>query len=390
MRRALLILAILSVTAATGRAQTGGRPASTNAAGQAFPSLDAGRRATFHVVAPSAFRVQVSVGGTYDLRRQPGGTWAVTTPPLAAGFHYYWLLIDGVMVADPASQGFFGLSRMVSGIEVPEAGVDFYDERDVPHGEVRNRFYRTGAGERRHCLVYTPPGYDADAGARYPVLYLQHGAGEDETGWARQGRANFILDNLIAAGRAVPMIVVMENGNIADVMARPDWWGPAATGPSTGPSMAQWSPAARAFEHVLLDETVPMVDATYRTVADREHRAVAGLSLGGMQAFQIGLGHADRFAWVGGFSAAGAQFPDPATAYGGAMADAAAFNRRTGLLWVSTGTTEGVMFDNNKRFDSVLRRAGIDHVYFESDGTGHEWQTWRRSLYGFAPLLFRR
>src|SRR5262249_14128075 len=241
------------------------------------------------------------------------GVWTITTEPLVPGFHYYTFVIDGARVSDPNSETFFGVSRMMSGIEVPEKGVDFYDPKDVAHGEVRERWYHSKSTDTwRRCYVYTPPDYDSNSSRRYPVLYLQHGAGEDERGWPTQGHVNFILDNLIAAGKAKPMIIVMDNGGGGAAFAG----GPRGRG---GPP-----PAGRgglgnfgAFQEILLDELIPMIDSTYRTISDREHRAMAGLSMGGMQTMQIGLGHLDKFAYLGGFSGGGRGAGDIKAAYGG-------------------------------------------------------------------------
>ena len=219
----------------------------------------------------------------------------MTSPPVVPGFHYYALIVDGVQVNDPGSDTFFGTGKPTSGIEIPEKGVDFYHAKDVPHGEVRSRWYKSKVtGQTRHVMVYTPPGYDADPKKRYPVLYLQHGGGEDETGWTRQGHVNFILDNLIAAGRPVPMIVVMEKGYATRAGAAAE---PSGQGQGDG----------GAFEDVVLKDLIPMIDSTYRTIADRDHRAIAGLSMGAGQAMQIGLTHLDTFSAVGAFSGAPAR-----------------------------------------------------------------------------------
>src|SRR5262249_14957011 len=248
------------------------------------------------------------------MEQDKNGVWTVTTPPAVPGFHYYWLIVDGVAVNDPASETFFGYNKPTSGIEMPLKGVDFYEARDVPHGEVRARWYRSAVtGQHRRAYVYTPPDYDTRPEARYPVVSLQHGAGEDERGWSTQGRMNFILDNLIAAGKARPMIVVMEKGYATRAGTRP---APAGKKGFGGPG---------AFGDVIVSDLIPLIDATYRTRADREHRAIAGLSMGGGQAFQIGLTHLEKFAYIGGFSAAAFNF-DPKTSYGGVFNDSAAFN----------------------------------------------------------------
>jgi enterochelin esterase family protein len=241
------------------------------------------------------------------MTKDANGMWTITTDPLVVGFHYYSFVVDGVNVADPGSEGYFGSSWMSSGIEVPEAGVDFYDAKNVPHGDVRVRPYFSKISNAwRQAYVYTPPGYD-NANTRYPVLYLQHGAGEDERGWTMQGKANFILDNLIAAGKAKPMIVVMENGGGSALFA-------------PGNRGGRGNAASSQFAEILIKETIPMIEANYRTLTDRANRAIAGLSMGAGQAWQIGTANLDKFAYIGGFS--GGATGEPQTAYNGVMADA--------------------------------------------------------------------
>lgn len=357
------------------------KPAASNVPRAEYPRVHADGRVKFRLRAPDAKKVQVQPGGAdnglgkgpYDMERGADGAWTVTTPPAVPGFHYYWLVVDGVAVNDPGSETYFGYGRPTSGVEVPEKGVDFYDARDVPHGEVRALWYHSKVtGKPRRAFVYTPPGYDGAAGARYPVLYLQHGAGEDERGWTTQGRANFILDNLIAAKKAKPMLVVMDNG-YADPADHP------------GSRLFDF----RGFEAVLTGELVPKIDAAYRTLADRDHRALAGLSMGGMQALQIGLAHTDLFAAIGAFSAPPFGKFDVTTAYNGAFRDAAAFNTKVRLLWLGAGTAEKPFATGLRAMHEVLDQAGVKHVVFESQDTAHEWQTWRRSLHDFAPRLFQ-
>jgi enterochelin esterase-like enzyme len=292
-------------------------------------------------------------------------------------------VIDGVTTMDPASETFFGMSREASGIEVPEKGVDFYDAKNVPHGDVRAVwFYAKTTNSWQRCYVYTPPDYDANAKIRYPVLYLQHGMGEDERGWPTQGHVNFIMDNLIAAGKAKPMIIVMANGGIAAGLGGRK---PPTVGPDTpvGPFLGG------EFENVLLSDLIPTIDTQFRTLPDRDHRAIAGLSLGGSQTLKTGLEHLDKFAYIGGFSTAGGVFPDPKTSYGGVMADAKSFNQKVKVFYLSLGSEETRGTNGNRAFHQTLDAAGIKNIYYESPGTAHEWQTWRRSLYGFAPLLFQ-
>jgi len=378
---------LVTLTAAPVWAQLSdeGRPATTNVMGAEYPRVHSDLSVTFRVEAPDAKKVQVDLGRLWDMERDGEGVWSVTIPGQVPGFHYYYLAIDGVRVSDPASRSFYGVGRHSSGIEIPEAGVDFYAIRDVPHGEVRSRWYlSTVTGEWRRCFVYTPPGYETDLQARYPVLYLQHGMGEDETGWTVQGRANFILDNLIAAGQAEPMIIVMDNG-----YARR-----AGTPAPTAPGLAGIRAAIGGFQDLMLNDVIPMIDRTYRTLADREHRAMAGLSMGGNQTCQLTLRNLDRFAWIGAFSGTGNGLStdpiDPETFIDGVFADGPAFNEKVRLLWIGMGTEEPDPFPGAiGAFRKMLDDAGVEYVYFESPGTAHEWLTWRRDLHDFAPRLFR-
>jgi enterochelin esterase-like enzyme len=379
-------------------------PATSNVPGAQTPGIHSDRRITFTLKAPDAAGVQVAGGdglgpGPFPMTKGKDGTWSVTTPPSVPGFHYYWFVLDGVAVNDPASETYFGYGKETSGVEVPEAGADYYAIQNVPHGEVRAKWYLSKiTGEWRRAFVYTPPGYDERSTTRYPVLILQHGSGEDETGWTRQGRAQFILDNLIAAGKAQPMIVVMDRGYALR---------PGAPVPTGGPNA--WSQnlhlAFTSFEELVIRDLIPMIDATYRTIPDREHRAMAGLSMGGMQTLFIALQHLDLFAYIGSFSGPiiadlhvgdltafrfQAQPFDAKTAYGGAFSDPSTFNKRVKLLWLGVGTAESDQFRAGiGGAAQALRKAGVRVEYFESSGTAHEWQTWRRALNDFAPRLFR-
>ncbi len=312
-------------------------PAPSNIRGAEYPKVHSDLRVTFRVKAPDAQKVEFQLGKRYAAQKGDDGFWSTTTDPQVPGFHYYWLVIDGVQVNDPASEVFYGTGKQTSGIEVPEKGVDYYLPKDVPHGEVRERWYFSKTTEEwRRIYVYTPPGYDADRDTRYPVLYLQHGAGEGERGWGNQGRVGFILDNLLAERKAKPMLVVIEqgyarrHGNPAISPVRP-----AAPGQDPGPPP---DPSSRfaAFEEVMVKDLIPMIDSTYRTIPDRESRAMAGLSMGGAQTFLITLKHLDLFAYLGGFSGAGGGFGgapfDPKTAHGGVMADPAEFNKKVRLV----------------------------------------------------------
>lgn len=385
---------LLMATLCSAQQSVGFTPAETNVWGAEYPRVDGSGRVEIRITAPDAAKVRVNFwsGPKIDMQKQADGSWTVITPPLAPGLHYYTVVVDGAEFADPGSHAFFGGGKHASAVEVPEPGADYYAIKDVPHGQVREVWYwSTPTGSWRHALVYLPPGYDA-GGTRYPVLYLQHGGGEDETGWIRQGRANFILDNLIAERKATPMIVVMAYGyarRAGQAIARPA--GATARGPEARQRMMQ--EMASAFEADLTEALIPFIDSTFRTLADREHRAMAGLSMGGFQTFYITLNHLDLFSHIGGFSGAGGlggRALDPKTDFNGAFADAKAFASKVRLLWLGVGTAEPErMREGIRSLHKALTDAGIDHVYYESPGTDHEWQTWRRDLHDFAPRLFR-
>jgi len=369
-----------AVASSTALPQTNQPPAdaksaASNVPGVPFPKIDSGRRAYFRIVAPNATNVSVSLPGVSGTKGDDG-VWTITTSPLAPGFHYYTITVDGATAADPASDSYFGTGKMSSAIEVPSPGEDFYLPKDVPHGDVRAHYYfaRT-TGQTRRCFVYTPPDYDTNLTARYPVLYLQHGMGEDARSWATQGRVGFILDNLIAEGKAKPMLVVMDDGGITPG---------AMSGPRRSGAPMFWDK----FTEVFIDDTIPMIDATYRTIPDREHRAMAGLSLGGTQTWEITQAHLDTFAYIGSFSAPFG-FPEIPGGFNGLLGDPAAFAKQVKVVFISVGTAEGGMTGGGRNFHHALGQAGIKHVYYESPGTAHEWQTWRRSLHEFAPLLFQ-
>ena len=359
------------------------KPATTNVIGAQYPRVLSDHSVAFQFKAPDAKSVDVDITGKkFAMSLGNGGLWSVTTPPLVEGFHYYALDVNGVRMNDPGSHTFFGTGVDASGIEVPEDDVDYYLANDVPHGDVRIRIYHSKiTGLWRRCFVYTPPDYDSNMSARYPVLYLQHGMGEDETGWVFQGHANLILDDLIAASKAVPMIIVMDNG-YASAPAGP--FGPAP-GPGAGFST---------FEDVMIKEVIPMIDSTFRTIPDRDHRAMAGLSMGANQALHLATDHLETFAYMAGFSGTmnglSTDALDPATAFSGTFKDGAAFNAKVKLLWLGMGTKEPNPFPGAiGAFRAMLDTQGIKYVYFSSPGTAHEWLTWRRDLNDFAPRLFK-
>jgi enterochelin esterase-like enzyme len=409
----------------------------TNVPSAEYPRVYADGRAIFQLRMPSAKSVQLEGGqglcqGPIPMVKNAEGVWNLTIGPSATGFHYYWFNVDGVAINDPGSETFFGYGRETSGIEIPDpmtidtdlpnvpldpVNPAFYDPHDGPQGHLEERWYLSRTtGKWRRSFVYKPAGYDeiANSNTRYPVLYLQHGAGEDETGWGRQGRVNFILDNHInprparglfamfrgpAGPKTRPMIVVMDN----------DYATYAKQGSNSedrDPSSHYLSPGIEAFGSVVINDLIPMIDHTYRTIADREHRAMAGLSLGAMETMAVALTHLDTFAYIGAFSlpffgkipsrppkpqSSRPVFPlfDPKTAYEGVFADAANFNQKVHLLWFGAGTAE-VRLNNDLRHNiAKLTAQGIKPVLYQSPGTAHEWLTWRRCLSDFAPRLFQ-
>jgi len=374
---------LLPYNACTAQSTDNFQPAVTNVMNAGYPRISEDSRIEFQLKAPNAQTVAVQVGtyASVPLTKGADGIWSGTTGPIVPGFHYYYLIIDGVTVDDPASKTYFGVGKDSSGIDVPEKGVDFYTIKNVPHGAVREQWYHSKTTDSwRHVVIYTPPDYETNLKTRYPVLYLQHGSGEDETGWIHQGNANFILDNLIAEGKAKPMIIVMSNGY--------------ANKPQP-PTAAPAQPGFRipsALDDELLHDTIPLIDSTYRTIADQPHRAMAGLSMGSMQTLQITTAHLDTFGYIGAFSGAGfgASAPDLKTAYNGAFADPAAFNKKIKGFFVGIGTDEpSRMRDGVLAFDKTLTDAGVKHIFYEAPGTAHEWQTWRKDLFQFAPVLFQ-
>jgi enterochelin esterase-like enzyme len=403
MRTALVLAVFLALAGTVGWGQAPGecKPSTLNVPGAQYPCVYPDNRATFRVTAPDAQNVAVNlVNQRYEMTKGADGGWSVTTPPLVVGFHYYNLILDGVRAADPATETYYGSSWQSSGIEVPEKGVDYYDVKDVPHGEVRQRRYFSAVtGAWRRCFIYTPPDYSTNATTRYPVLYLLHGGGEDERGWVIQGRVDNIMDNLIAAKKARPMLVVMDSmsarkaGDPAPMRGGTVGRGPQPAAPGGRPGAMPPASAAMlsgnsTFTEMMLKDLIPMIDSTYRTLPGRENRAMAGLSMGGMQTFATTLAHLDTFAYIGGFSGSGGSggAVDLKTAANGVYADAAAFNKKVKLLWLGVGTEES---PNTRNFSETLTKYGIQNVYFESPGTAHEWLTWRRCLSDFAPRLFR-
>ena len=350
--------------------------AETTIPGNEFPKVDKERRAYFRVSAPEARKVVLDVcGKKYDMQPDGKGGWMCQTDPLPVGFHYYFVNIGGQNFIDPASETFFGCNREAGGIEIPEGPEgDYYrPQQGVAHGQVRSVYYYSDAQKTwRHALVYTPAEYEKGK-KRYPVLYLQHGMGEGETSWSNQGRMQHIMDNAIHKGEAVPMIVVMESGDIKAPFRG-------------GNNQAGRSEYGASFYPVLLNDLIPYIDRTFRTRADREHRAMAGLSWGGHQTFDVVLQNLDKFAWMGTFS--GAIFGlDVKTAYNGVFARADEFNKKIHYFYMNWGSDD---FIKGQPLVDSLREQGIRVDASESAGTGHEFLTWRRGLHEFIPHLFKK
>jgi enterochelin esterase-like enzyme len=372
------------------------KPSAANIAGQEFPKINSERRAQFKIKAPDAKDVAVNIGKPLVVTKSDDGVWTVTTSPLDVGFHFYRVSIDGASVADPASEIFRGGGGggLSSGIEVP-TGEDFHELKDVPHGEVSERWYFSKVTQDwRRVFVYTPPDYQQKTSARYPVLYLQHGGGEDERGWAVQGRVSQIMDNLIAEKKAKPMLIVMGRGAALKpgeqpVPFRPPQ--PAQPGASAAPQPGPPRDFSRMFatlDEVFVKDLIPMIDRAYRTKADRENRAMAGLSMGGMQTRTIALAHLDTFSHIGIFSGGTI---DQANA-----SQVAALKEKAKLIFTSYGSHE-LNRPNPLRSGGdpkvaveALKQAGVKAVFYVSPETAHEWHTWRRSLHQFAPLLFQK
>ena len=381
------------------------KPATSNQQGKQYPQVNSERRVKYRITAPQA--QTVSVGSTV-LTKGEDGAWVGISQPMDEGFHYNQFNIDGAQVPDPNSLYYYGSSRWGSGIEIPAKDQDFYALKNVPHGQLREvHYFSKSSNSTRRIYVYTPPDYDKDPSKRFPVLYLQHGAGEDETGWGSQGRTGMIMDNLIADGKAKPFIIVMENGAGGGGGGRGGRGGaPGGAAPAADPSGATNNPPARggqggagggmnfsAFENVLLNDLIPFIDASFRTIADQPHRAMAGLSMGGMQTRSITLAHLDTFSHIGVFSGGSITTEE--------VAAIPNFKDKVKLVFVSYGSREinnparrgGAGRGGNATTASAdmdaLKQAGINSHFYVSPDTAHEWQSWRRSLHEFAPLLFR-
>ncbi|NLA48551.1 MAG: esterase [Bacteroidales bacterium] len=355
------------------------KPSTKNQPGQEYPQVNSQGYARFRIVAPQAQSVVVSLGlggtrGGTPLTKTEDGSWMGTTAgPLEEGFHYYHLTVDGGVFNDPGTNNYYGSTRWESGIEIPAHDQDIYALKNVPHGKVEQiLFWSPSTKTSRRAFVYTPPSYTKDVNERYPVLYLQHGWGEDETAWSNQGHANLIMDNLIAAGKIKPFIIVMTYG-MTNEGFRPG----ARPGGAPGARPAGGMPRMmdNGFEVVLVDELIPYVDANFRTLANQANRAMAGLSMGGMETHQITLARPEVFSHFGLMS--------------GGIYNAEEIKNKSSvkLIFMSAGSFENP--DGVRNAATDLKAAGFNAVSYVSEGTRHEFQTWRRSLYEMAQLLFK-
>ena len=350
-----------------------GTPAPTNVRGAKYPQIFPDNSVKFRIKAPEAQKIQIDLGKKYDLVKDSAGFWEVTTDPISEGFHYYSLLIDGVAVADPASETFYGMGRMASGIEMPIKGENYYAVKDVPHGEIRiKRYFSTVFNKWRQFYIYTPPGYDENISEKYPVLYILHGGGEDERGWANQGKADLILDNLIAQKKAMPMIIVMPDGNVESM---------GIFGEIT----------LKMFEAELKNCIIPFVEKNYRAKTDSRNRALAGLSMGGIQTLYAGINNSNMFSYLGVFSSGWIQpmQKDLADAQYNFMAkNTDMLNSNIKLFWISMGGKEDIAYNNCQLMLAKFNEMKIKYVYSEYPG-GHTWPVWRNNLYNLAQLLFK-
>jgi enterochelin esterase-like enzyme len=345
---------------------------STNIRSAKYPRILPDHRVVFRIKAPEAQKMQIDLGRKYDMTKDAEGFWTVTTDSIGEGFHYYSLLVDGVAVADPSSESFYGMGRMASGIEIPFSGGAYYAVKDVPHGDIRiKNYYSAVTHSWRRLLVYAPPGYDQHINEQYPVLYILHGGGEDERGWASQGDTGTILDNLIADKKTTPMLVVMPDANL----------GAGGFGED----------GLKAFEAEIKQSIIPYIEKNYRTKNNPAGRALAGLSMGGLNTLYTGLYHTDAFAYLGVFSSGWIM---PAQ---GAIADAqydflkkneTSINRNLKVFWIAIGGKEDIAYNNCMVMLAKLDELKIRHSFYNYPG-GHTWPVWRNDLYHFAPLLFK-
>ena len=403
---ALVAMTGFSALAQSNTPAASGKASPLNFPRVQYPRIEDDNKVTFHFTAPNAQKVQISIVSTnYDMVKGDNGVWTFTTPfPQGPGYHNYWYLVDGSLVLDPNVGTYIGYGHMCNGFEVPSADGDFYALKDVPHGnvELKNYFAKETTNGWRHIFVYTPPGYDKDTTTRYPVLYLQHGGGEDQRVWTEMGHANLILDNLIAEGKAKPMIIVMETSDVAGGGgfgprgARRGGGAPGGTnapfarggtnaprgggGPGSTFANAPIPAGGGAYGQLMVKDLIPWVDANYRTISDQPHRAMAGLSMGSMQTHNVTMANLDKFSHIGLFSGS--------TVSTNEANNVADFKDKAKVVFMSFGSLEPGS-PNAKAAVAALKGAGVNAVFYESPSTAHEWQSWRRSLHEFAPLLFQ-
>jgi len=348
-----------------------GRPAETNVRSANYPQILPDGHAVFRLKAPNAQKIKLDLGKKYDMVKNNEGVWEVTTDSLSEGIHYYSLIIDGVAVSDPSSETFYGMGRMASGFEVPFKGDSYYEEKNVPHGDIRiKRYYSKVTNSWRNFYMYTPPGYDENFSTKFPVLYIMHGGGEDQRGWATQGKTDLILDNLIAAKKAVPMIVIMVDGNF--------------------PLNGFGEESLRVFEKEIKQSIIPFVEKNYRVKNEAQYRALAGLSMGGIQTLYTGVRNTDMFSYLGVFSsgwfATQKDLTDPQYEYWKKNADKINSNLKT--FWISQGGKEDIAWQNCQVMRSRLDEMKIKYTYSEYPG-GHTWPVWRNNIFNFAQILFK-
>lgn len=373
------------------------KPASSNQDNKQYPMVNSQRMVRARISAPNATAVGLDIAGKiYQMTKDENGVWTGTSEPQDEGFHYYQLNIDGASVPDPGSLYYYGASRWGSGIEIPSADQDFWQVKNVPQGSMGEVFYWSTYTEKmRRCHVYLPAEYFTNPTKKFPVLYLQHGMGENEYGWAEQGHTAQIMDNLIAEGKAVPCIIVMDNGLNTQRPGEQGGFGgfggrrpqggqrpqgmPQGQRPQGGPRRGGFGGFSEGFKNVLFNDIIPMVEKNYRVIADPQHRAYAGLSMGGMQAREITLANPDKFAYVGSFSS-GAWNVDQ-------VKNSDGFAKKVKLLFMSGGGKENMGCVEAAK--NIKEQLGMNAVGYESPGTAHEWHTWRRSLYQFAQLMFK-
>lgn len=409
MKKTILALALSVLTGYAVFAQSGQasnnfnvvdsvRPSPYNLYGNQFPRIEADRRVTFKFYAPNAQKVQVSiVNVAFDMTKEENGVWTYTSEPQDLGYHNYWMIVDGAVVVDPATDGFIGYSHLCNGFEIPDPDGGFYALKDVPHGNVLlKNYYSTVAKSWRQIYVYTPPDYEQNIKKRYPVLYLQHGGGEDQRVWIEMGRTNLILDNLIAEGKITPFIVVMETSAVTQrsivpgppaprpaMPAAPPAGAPAAGAPGAAPGGARpggafgiGGPGGGIYGQLMTTDLIPWVDKTFRTLSDQKNRAMAGLSMGAMQTRSVTLANLDKFSYIGLFS-------------GGTIPPADITDKsKVRLVFMSYGSRERGS-ESVKAAADALNQAGIKSASYVSPLTAHEFQSWRRSLKEYALLLFK-